>query len=359
MASPKMSTAMKEYLAGLEARRRSPATVAGARVVLTRMIRDVGDFQMANLKPEHIERWFYGPKGLMAQHKTLVHGGKKMDAIAPSTHNQYRTRLKTFFDWAAKRGYMKRDVLENVAPLKVHAKPRQRPAPHVLLGLLDLAEIPRDRAWLATAINTALRSNELCGIKVGDVDLESGYISVTIPKTGDVDEQPITSDLDVELRRWFKAYSDEIGRPLESDDYLFPNRTTGHIRGSRMVEGKRQIIMAPVDLIPKKPITRSETVVKKVLDSLGMATRYEGTHTIRRAVALAYFDSVSKEQGDVAALRETAALLHHKNIATTEIYLGMTAEKNRRDRRMKGKPFLSALVEVENVVPLKAVGADD
>lgn len=361
MASVKMSTAVREYIAGLEARRSSDATVRGAKAVLNRMVREVGDFQLVNLKPEHVEKWFYGPRGLMAKHKTeaVGHGGKAHPGIAPSTHNQYRTRLKVFFSWAMSRGYMRRDVLENVRPLKVPDTKRQRPAPHVLLGLLDAAEIPRDRAWIAVSINTALRSNEIKRILVGDVDLESGYISVVIGKTGQTDEQPISSDLDAELRTWFTTYAEEIGRPLEKTDYLFPNRDRGHLIGCVVVDGKRQAVMKPVCLIPTQPVTRTEHIVKKALANLGLPTKYEGTHTVRRAVALAYFEQASKEQGDVAALRETAALLHHKNIATTEIYLGMTAEKSRRDKRMKGKPFLTAMVAAENVVPLRAVGAGE
>jgi hypothetical protein len=91
-----------------------------------------------------------------------------------------------------------------------------------------------------------------------------------------------------------------------------------------------------------------------VLEKLGLPTKYEGTHTIRRAIALAYFDEASAEQGDVAALRETAALLHHAHLSTTERYLGMTAEKNRRNKRIKGRPFLTAMVaKQDNVVPLR------
>jgi integrase len=94
-------------------------------------------------------------------------------------------------------------------------------------------------------------------------------------------------------------------------------------------------------------------IVQGALKALGLPTFKEGTHTIRRAVAMAYFQEVAKDKGDVAALRETAAFLHHSSVATTELYLGMTPEKNRRDRRLRGQPFLSAMVAQDNVVQLR------
>jgi hypothetical protein len=43
--------------------------------------------------------------------------------------------------------------------------------------------------------------------------LDAGFIDVVIRKTGEVDEQPITSDLDLELRRWLVRYATDVGRP--------------------------------------------------------------------------------------------------------------------------------------------------
>lgn len=361
MATPrgiKISNARDEYIRGLEARRRSPETIRVDKAILGRMIRDIGDIQFQNLTPEHVENWFYGPGGLMDEHKTEQWGRRTNPAIQPATHNQYRSRVKVFFEWGARRGYVRLDLLEHVEPLKVPAKLRQRPSPVTLMALLEHAECARDRAWIAMSINTALRSNEIKRLKVGDIDLEAGFTSAVISKTGDVDELPISSDLDVELRRWLVAYAEEIGRPLEKDDYLFPARHPGsglisHYETTE--DGERVMVRQPARLNPKGQLRRTEDIIKRALEKMSLPTRYEGTHTIRRAVALAYFEQVSKDQGDVAALRETAALLHHKNLQTTERYLGMTAEKTRRDRRMRGKPFLSAMIQADNVVPLRQV----
>jgi hypothetical protein len=62
---------------------------------------------------------------------------------------------------------------------------------------------------------------------------------------------------------------------------------------------------------------------------------------------------MSSELGYDAALRTVSALLHHSNMATTERYLGLSSEKKRRDQTLKGRPFLTAMVSNENVVPLR------
>jgi integrase len=121
--------------------------------------------------------------------------------------------------------------------------------------------------------------------------------------------------------------------------------------------GQKVMVRHPARWDPRSHVNETHLIVQKALKAVGLPTKGEGTHTIRRAVARAYFDQVARDKGDVAALRETSALLHHSSVATTEIYLGTTPEKESRDRRLKGKPFLSTLVPTqENVVPLRKAG---
>lgn len=345
-----LSEAYREYIEYQVARRRAEKTVDMDQRVIGRFIKVVGDIQLVNVKPDHVEKYFYGKGGLMGEHKRFGWGTGPLPAIGPATHNAYRARLKAFFQYCQMRGYIKQDVMWKTQNMPIPPRKRQRPAPTTLLALLEAADNERDRAWIAVALNTALRSSEIKAITVGDVDLEAGYMYITIRKTNDEDEVPISEDLDRELRRWLRVYAEAIGRPLESSDYLIPARRGGLIVG--YVDGQQQ--RAPWTYSPTHQVQHSERFVQQALDSLGLPTHYEGTHTLRRAVALAYFNEVAQDQGDVAALRETASLLHHKSLATTEKYLGMTAEKNRRNRRLRGKPFLSAMVQADNVVPLRA-----
>jgi hypothetical protein len=71
-------------------------------------------------------------------------------------------------------------------------------------------------------MNSAPRATEVIWITLGDVDLERGYFNITTSKRKQGDWMPITEDLAVELRRWFKEYEIDAGRPLEKTGYLFP-----------------------------------------------------------------------------------------------------------------------------------------
>lgn len=371
-----LSEAITEYM-NLQRARRGPgeghrgnATVEADQNVLRMFLRISGDKQVANVTPQHVEDFFYGKGGLRDTHKILSNRSKTQTAppVSEATHNHYRSRVKAFVSWCINKGYMKPGMLADcfdkshgrVRPMKVARVVRQRPAPATLMALLDAAANDRDRAYIATGINTALRSSEIRTLRVGNVDLDAGFLYVTIQKTKDSDDQPITLDLDRELRRWLVQYEADLGRPLQPEDYLFPRRRGGLISHYDIDdEGNRVCVRHPYQWSPSTPVKGTHLIVQHALTALGLPTHKEGTHTIRRAVARAYFDQVAQEKGDVAALRETAALLHHTNISTTEVYLGTTPEKESRDRRLKGQPFLSAMVSQENVVPLKPRAAGE
>lgn len=358
--------AADQYLEQMERKRRAQHTLRVDRNILARLILSVGNIQTQNINKRHIEEMFYGRQGLTGEHKVSQHGRTTNGPIGNATHNQYRNRLKVFFKWMADHDMITYTTATQcfdkdsgvVGPMKVAKVLRQRPAPPVLLSLLDAAANPRDRAYLAVALNLALRSNEIKRMLVGHVLLDEGYIQVTISKTKDSDEMMINSDLDPELRRWLVRYQADLGRPLEFDDYLFPTRCGGLINGSYMdeVTGKQVFTHDPYYWNPKKEMARTEDMVKRAMKKVGLETKYEGTHTLRRAVARAYFDMIAGERGEADALRATAALLHHASTATTERYLGTDIDRAKRDRRMAQQPFLSALVNTDNVVPLRPVG---
>lgn len=339
--------AVEEYLGYRERKRYSQKTMGADERLLRKFGKDMRNIQIRHVTQTHVSDWFYGPGGLMGPHTGGQYGGKILPGISPATHNQYRSRLKVFFDWMSKRGMTRVDLLEDVGVLPVPTKVRQQPKPGVLLDFLDSAVHPRDRCYLALAMNSALRSSEVIRITIGDVDLERGYFKVTTSKRSQADHMPITSDLDGELRRWLTVYEQEAGRPLMDSDYLFPNISAplfDHYVTND--EGKRVLLRTVRKVTPNVALglQRTQDIVHRALRAAGLPTHYEGTHTIRRAVARAYFDSMRGSVGRDNALREVSALLHHSNSSMTERYLGLSAERDSRDEALRGKPFLSAMV---------------
>jgi integrase len=353
----KIDEAVEQYLTYRARKRFSPATMLADERLLRKFAVDMRSIQIRHLTPDHVSGWFYGPGGLMGTHYGLHYGViKSLPGISSATANQYRSRLKVFFSWMTKRAMTKVDLLEDVDILPVATKVRQQPKPGILLAFLDSAVHPRDRAYLAVAMNSALRSSEVIRIRVGDVDLERGFFRVTTSKRSQADRMPITEDLDRELRRWFAAYEQDLpeGRQLQDSDFLFPGISAPLFdHYETQVGSGRVLLRTERQVIPEVAmgIQRSVDIVHRALKAAGLPTRYEGTHTIRRAVARAYFDSLRSSVGRDNALREVSALLHHSNSSMTERYLGLSAERDARDDAMRGKPFLSAMVTDDDDPP--------
>jgi len=49
---------------------------------------------------------------------------------------------------------------------------------------------------------------------------------------------------------------------------------------------------------------------------------------------------------------------HHASSSTTDAYLGLTGERERRNKSLHGKPFLTAMVTTDNVVQLSRRGSE-
>jgi integrase len=350
---PRLSEALARYQAMRRARYAAPTT-KNENFVLSRFLDWYGeDVQVRHLRASRVEEWFHGSDGLRAPHVTR--DGVEREPIQESTYNFYRSRLKSFFAFCNTNGWLKNDPLVHVTPMPVTRKKRLQPMPRVLLGMLDATENPRDRAYLATAINTALRASEINRLRVGDVDLNAGDLKVWISKSREEDLMPISSDLDAELRRWLTTYGVDMDRPLSDEDYLFPDRKNSVYAWTRDEAGAMRQGRTSPSWQPDKTIQKPQEVVQAALAAMNMPTKHEGVHTVRRAVARAYFDSLAVSGYD-SALRQTSALLHHKNSTTTEHYLGLASEREQRDKTLKGKPFLTAMVSDQNVGPLRRAG---
>lgn len=348
----RIADAVEDYLTYRRSRF-ADTTVTQEGYVLRRFAEAIGNIQIRHLHADHVTDWFYGSGGLMQAHVTRDRRAR--EPIQASTHNYYRNRLASFFRYCAQRGWLRDDLLREVTPMTMLRRERLQPGPRKLLDLLDVAATPRDRAYIAVGINTALRSNEMLRIRVRDIDLAAGSLFVTISKTNEEDVLPVSADLDGELRRWLVTYQKDLGRRLDSDDFLFPARRGGRYQWHRESDGTRERTRTPQSWAPDRPMTHAARVVQEALAAVGLPTRGEGSHTLRRGVARAMFDDLTTQVGYDAALRTVSALLHHKSAATTEHYLGLSSERQRRDEALRGKPFLSRMVDRDaNVLPLRS-----
>lgn len=338
-----LDEAIYKYLAHREARV-SATTLKGDKAVLTRFSAWYGKCQMRHVRQEKVADWFTEIRG---EHRTREHITRK--GISERSHNRYREVLGVFFTWTQRRGWVKVDLLMEVEPLRVPRRPRLQPDAATLLSLPEHTENSRDRAVLAVLVNSGFRAATARELRVGDVDLAGGWLTAEISKTKEIDLFPISLDLHHELVRWLRDYALWIERPLRPEDYLLPSRTTGTWGWESAQDGTKVRKHLPGVPDPARPLLKPEKVVQKALRAAGIEFGSgEGAHTLRRALARAIFDARVAEGGHDATVREVSALLHHKDSSTTERYLGLHAERERRNEMMRGKPLLSAMVQSQD-----------
>jgi integrase len=330
-STPTIQEAVSQYLDSREDDL-GVRSLAGERGLLARFVKWCPDKQVGRLTAEDFEGFV----------RALRRGDPKIckrpNGAAAVT--LARGRLKGFLAYLSRKGWCRGDLLDGVrAPKRGARRDFLRLSADELLTMLDTAEHPRDRAMLAMGMNTGLRANELTAIRLGAIDLEAGEFFTTITKTADTDYMPITADLDAELRLWLTYYQQACG-PLQGHWYAFPAKEAHHYRGQagwRVLEAGK--------LKPEAPCSNPHRIARRALLSLGYPEdrlQQEGFHTLRRSVARLYFDQVSASGYD-GALRQTSALLHHRSSRTTELYLGLDMERDKRDNRLKGQVFLTGM----------------
>ena len=345
----RLSEAVAQYLAQ-RAADCAPTTVKADRDVLRRLVATLGDRPLHLLQPGDLTNAYYGPNGFAQQHRTRDR--KDRPPVSATTLNYYRSRHRAFFDFCARTwpSHVRVDLMRDIRKATTERKERYQPGPNDLREMLGLAADPRDRALLATVGMTGLRRGDLLALRLRDVDLATMVITTTISKSRTVEQVPLPEELVDELKTWRTAYARALARVLQGDDYLFP-ASTGNRYSWRVVDGinVRENVAGTWD--PTKPMTKPERVVQDVLRRMGRDPRGEGLHTLRRGFGRWLYDR-EIANGHEYAGRLVQAALHHKNFATTEGYLGISAERQRLDASVRGRPWFPTAPTEARVVPL-------
>lgn len=328
--TPRLTDAVAEHLA-LRGTYCAVQTMVNERALLRKFTAEVGNPRVHDLTSSMVEHWFAG----------------EATRMKASSYNKVRNRIQTLVSFLQRRGWLTEDVLGEVRPRKVQKVERRRLSTDQLRRLIECAANERDRALIAVSANTGLRAGDLRRLKVGDVDLDQGVLRVTIHKTSDCDEFPLTADLEAEVRVWLTRYAEQLvvdGLSLEPHHVLFP--VMGWVGYRRR---------GP---LPTRAIRRPHEHIQLALSRMGIKDlRGEGAHTIRRCIGRLVFEQAAAEGRD-GALRVAAAVLQHKSVQTTEEYLGINGDRLKRDQLMRGRSILGPDTRL-NVVPLRVAQSTD
>jgi site-specific recombinase XerD len=157
----------------LAARRISPRTIA----TYTTSVEQLAAYLAANGMPTGVSR-------ITREHVEAFIGDLLTRKAAATAHNRFRG-CQAFFAWALEDGEIKASPMEHMRP------PRLPEAPPPVLREVELRRLieacerdksavgRRDEAIIRTFVDTGIRRGELIGLRVVDVDLDTGLLTVT------------------------------------------------------------------------------------------------------------------------------------------------------------------------------------
>ncbi|RLB43423.1 MAG: site-specific tyrosine recombinase XerD [Deltaproteobacteria bacterium] len=220
---------------------------------------------------------------------------------APRSVARHLSAIKTFFRFLTTEGHIPSNPARLVDSPKI---PRNLPHPLSISEVERLLDTPdpktvlglRDQAMLELAYASGLRVSELVGLRLQDLNLETGFVRV-LGKGGKERLVPIGTKAQEVIKKYISESRTKIlkGGSIQSP-FLFVNS-----RGRRLTrQGFWKILKGYV----------SKAGIRKGVSP----------HSLRHS-----FASHLLERG--ADLRSVQVMLGHSDIATTQIYTRVTREK--------------------------------
>lgn len=210
---------------------------------------------------------------------------------------------RTFTAWAHRRGHLETDPGARLASPRPHrtlpSVLRQDQASDLLQasgsGAAEQDSVAlRDHALLELLYATGIRVSELCGLDVGDVDLDRRVV-VVLGKGGKERTVPFGEPAARAVRDWL-----ELGRPALARPASPPALLLGARGGRFQPASVRRIVHEALEAIPGAPVM--------------------GPHGLRHSAATHLLEGG-------ADLRSVQELLGHATLATTQLYTHVTVER--------------------------------
>lgn len=222
------------------------------------------------------------------------------------TINKYISILKTFFNWSEKQEYIQTNPGDNIEFLE-----KKKRLPVVIREAQmqklfdDMEKDPTQRVqdvlMFEVFYGSGIRTNELCHVKISEVDLIKATLKITEGKGG---KERVVAFPPTMLPR-LKNYLSGLNRMFPMNNYLFPNRM-----GNRM---------------------GAATAYRRISSVLGkLLNEKKGAHTLRHS-----FATVMLERG--APMKAIQMQLGHASMDTTKLYTHNTINRL-RDVHKKSHP---------------------
>lgn len=165
---------------------------------------------------------------------------KANGAKSQQTVNHYLRSMRTWGNWCDEKGYIKDfkcPIKEVEPPIKDTYTAKEKAA---LTKTPPIEKFGDYRAYciIMLVLGTGARSNTILNIKVGDVDLQEGYISFNTTKAHKVIRLGLEAKLLAALREWIQYW--RIDKGAYADDFLFCNEYGEQMARSTLTKAIRE-----------------------------------------------------------------------------------------------------------------------
>lgn len=294
-----ISRAAEAFVSHLErVRRLSPATVRAYRSDLADLADAIGDIDVAAVDLEHLRDWLW----------RATRRGDARSTLARRTSS-----ARSFFSWAGDEGLAPIDPsLRLVTPKRGRTLPQVATADALRETLDALASTAisdgdpvalRDHAALELLYGAGIRVSELCGLDVGDVDLDRGTARV--------------------LGKGEKERVVPFGAPASRAVAAYLTRARPALRARSEQETTALLLGARGGRLGPRAVY--DVVARTIGPAVGSGA--VGPHALRHSAATHLLDGG-------ADLRAVQELLGHASLGTTQIYTHVSSERLKATYRL-------------------------
>ena len=189
--------------------------------------------------------------------------------------------------------FTNKEIADLIAYFNSMEPSRQYPDGHTVIPMLFL-----------TLICCGLRSGEAAALKVKDVDIENGILTIRNAKHGKTRRIPVSGT----MRLKYAEYYGKLHADSDGENYFFPN-ARGNCHHTNVIEGR----------------------FKEALWNCGIPYRGRGhgprVHDLRHTFAVRSMQKIRKDKGSsLIALPYLSVYLGHYNMNKTQQYLHLVAD---------------------------------
>ena len=222
--------------------------------------------------------------------RAYLYNFQKDRGVCNHTLDSIRACFSSFFSWAAAEGYLEKNIMAAVKPIKYERKERGYLTAYELELLRAACETKRDKALVEVLYSTGCRCTELIRLDISDVSFEKGEVSL-FGKGSKHRKSYLTAHAEIALRAYLETRQDDCPA-------LFVKERAPHTRMSK---------------------AGIEKVIRQLGKKAGIQRRVY-PHLIRHTTA-----TMALQHGmDVTEIQK---MLGHVNISTTMIYAKVAEEQ--------------------------------